>query len=77
MFHMIHALGRGYRQAVLRFLIQIRTMHMLRNDFNHMTSENARVRTQHCGYWCFIAIAPNHQGPLLLTWINFNPSMDK
>ena len=146
MSHMIHAVSWGYRQALARLVIQIRTMHtvypkkyahgfcfavlccgytltdfpisirltslalwqsndcpsaskatlvnmdkyfmwipyerlhnhnkakhnktvciflgiycMLRNNFNHMTSENAWVRTQHCGYWCFIAIAPNHQ----------------
>ena len=29
------------------------------------------------GYWCHGFLCGNPKWPLLLTWFNFNPSMDK
>ena len=30
-----------------------------------------------CDWWAVISDSDDSLGPLLLTWINFNPSMDK
>ena len=63
----------SHMTSSLHFMAEI-TVHLSYTNIWHNTLLAIAGTSLH---WCSIALLFKYQGPLLLTWFNFNTSMDK
>ena len=79
-----NGLSPGRRQAIIRTNSELMLIGPLGTNFSEILINSVTFSVKKClslnvlrhrtSYLCF---DPSFQGPLLLTWFNFNPSMDK